>query len=146
MLIKNNLTALMANFLLIIVGLLTIAFSTFLLERNLIRPTDWMVLSGMGLYMGYVPFNSILFDRLLATFKVAGTVGFVIYVADAFGYLGSISVLFIKEFSSIKLSWLDFFLRSAYVISILGSVMIALAMIYFYQKQRRLQISDSAVK
>lgn len=140
MLIKNNTAALMANLFLIITGLLMIAVSTFLFEHNRISAMLWMVLSGTGLYMGYVPFNSILFDRLLATFKVAGTVGFVMYVADAFGYLGSVGVLLVKEFTSMNISWLNFFVRSAYLISIIGSVLIMLAMIYFYQKQKRFQI------
>jgi hypothetical protein len=139
MLIKNNAAALMTNMALIVIGLLMITVSTFLFERGQISPTTWMVFSGMGLYMGYVPFNSILFDRLLATFKIAGTVGFVIYVADAFGYLGSVGVLLIKEFGAVKLSWLNFFVRSAYLISIVGSILVAMSMVYFYRKQKRLQ-------
>jgi hypothetical protein len=142
MLIRNNTAALMTNLLLIIVGFLTVAISTYLFEHKQINPSLWMILTGMGLYMGYVPFNSILFDRLLATFKIAGTVGFVIYVADAFGYLGSISVLLIKEFSVIKISWLNFFVRSAYTISIAGSVLMALSMIYFYRKQKQFRFTD----
>ncbi|GHN01993.1 hypothetical protein WSM22_34820 [Cytophagales bacterium WSM2-2] len=141
-LIKNNEAALLTNLTLIIAGLLLIGGSTFLFEQNHITPLQWMILSGLGLYFGYVPFNSILFDRLLASFKIAGTVGFVMYVCDAFGYLGSVGVLFIKEFSPLKISWLNFFIRSAYAISICGTVLIAASMIYFYQKQRRFQIQN----
>ena len=96
-----------------------------------------MILIGMGLYLGYIPFNSIFFDRLLAAFKYVGTVGFLIYVADAFGYLGSIGVLFFKEFGYASLSWLDFFMSAGYVISGWGSVLIGGSMFYFYWKHKQ---------
>lgn len=136
MLIKNNQTAFMINHLIIFIGMILIGISTFLFERQLLSPPAWMILIGMGLYLGYVPFNSIFFDRMLAAFKYVGTVGFLIYIADAFGYLGSIGVLFFKEFGYAKLSWLDFFLSAGYVISILGSIFIGGSMFYFRWKHK----------
>ena len=91
----------------------------------------------MGLYLGYIPFNSIFFDRLLAAFNYVGTVGFLIYIADAFGYLGSIAVLFYKEFGYANLSWVDFFLFIGYVISFLGIFLIGGSMLYFHWKHKR---------
>ncbi len=137
MLIKNNQLALMINHLMIFVGLILIGVSTFLFQQQLISPPVWMILIGMGLYLGYIPFNSIFFDRLLAAFKYVGTVGFLIYVADAFGYLGSIGVLFFKEFGYASLSWLDFFMSAGYVISGWGSVLIGGSMFYFYWKHKQ---------
>lgn len=137
MLIKNNQLALMINHLMIFVGLILIGVSTFLFQQQLISPPVWMILIGMGLYLGYIPFNSIFFDRLLAAFKYVGTVGFLIYVADAFGYLGSIGVLFFKEFGYASLSWLDFFISAGYVISGWGSVLIGGSMFYFYWKHKQ---------
>ncbi|HCW08273.1 MAG TPA: hypothetical protein DGG95_13005 [Cytophagales bacterium] len=142
MLIRNNFMALMTNLVLIIIGLITIGFSTLLFENGWVSPLTWMSGAGLGLYLGYVPFNSILFDRMLATFKIGGTVGFIMYIADAFGYLGSVGVLFLKEFSLIKISWLVFFIRSGYFISITGSVMMILCAIYFYRKHKRSQMAS----
>ena len=95
-----------------------------------------MILIGLGLYLGYVPFNSIFFDRMIAAFQYAGTVGFIMYVADSFGYLGSVSVLFFKEFGFAKVSWLNFFISSGYFISISGTLLMTGSMIYFHQKYR----------
>jgi hypothetical protein len=134
MIIKNNKLALMINHVIIFLGMILIGLSTFLFEQKIISPPLWMILIGLGLYLGYVPFNSILFDRLLATFKYVGTVGFLIYVADAFGYLGSIGVLLFKEFGYGEVSWLDFFISGGYTISAIGSVLILGSMIYFYWK------------
>ncbi|HYI78858.1 MAG TPA: DUF5690 family protein, partial [Chryseolinea sp.] len=137
MVIKNNKTALMVSHLIIFIGMVMIGVSTFLFQKDLISPPLWMILIGTGLYLGYVPFNSIFFDRLLAAFKYVGTVGFLIYVADAFGYLGSIGVLFFKEFGYAQLSWLEFFFSAGYTISIAGSLLIGASMFYFHWKHKR---------
>jgi hypothetical protein len=134
MLIKNNKLALMVNHVIIIIGMLLIGGATLLFEQGLIDAPLWMILIGVGLYLGYVPFNSIFFDRMIAAFKYVGTVGFIMYIADAFGYLGSISVLFIKEFSYTKLSWVQFFITGGYILSITGAVLIAGSMFYFHRK------------
>jgi hypothetical protein len=134
MLIRNNKTALMVNHLIIIAGMLMIGVGTFLFEQQLIDAPFWMILIGIGLYLGYVPFNSIFFDRLIAAFRYMGTVGFIMYVADAFGYLGSISVLFLKEFSYTQLSWLEFFVTGGYFVSVAGTLLITGSMIYFHRK------------
>ncbi len=134
MFIKNNKVALMINHVVVIAGMLLIGISTFFFEHDVISPTQWMVLIGLGLYLGYVPFNSIFFERLIAAFQYVGTVGFVMYLADSFGYLGSIGVLFFKEFGFAKLSWLNFFISSGYIISIAGSALVLGSMIYFNRK------------
>ncbi len=143
MLIKNNQMALMINHLIIFLGMILIGVSTFLFQNQLISPPLWMILIGMGLYLGYVPFNSIFFDRLLAAFKYVGTVGFLIYVVDAFGYLGSIGVLFFKEFGYSQLSWLEFFFSAGYFISIAGSFLIGGSMLYFHWKHKQRRKNES---
>jgi hypothetical protein len=134
MMIRQNKLALMVNHLIIFFGMILIGSATFLFERNFIDAPSWMILMGTGLYLGYVPFNSVFFDRLIATFQFSGTVGFIMYVADSFGYLGSVGVLFFKEFSSTKISWLQFFIASGYFVSIAGAVLIAGSMFYFHRK------------
>ncbi len=136
MLIKNNKVALMVNHVIIGVGMILIGISNFLFETNLISPSLWMTLVGIGLYLGYIPFNSIFFDRLIAAFKYVGTVGFIMYVADSFGYLGSVAVLFYKEFGQANLSWLDFFLSGGYIMSVVGTILIAGSMLYFHLKHK----------
>jgi hypothetical protein len=137
MFIKNNNTAFIINHIIIITGMILIGVSTFLFEQQFIDAPVWMILIGLGLYLGYVPFNSVFFDRLIATFHYTGTVGFIMYVADAFGYLGNIGVLIFKEFSYAKLSWLQFFISAGYLVSVSGSILIFSSMIYFHLKRTR---------
>jgi MFS family permease len=136
MIIRDNKRALMINHLIILFGMILIGIATLLFQKNLISAPIWMTAMGTGLYLGYVPFNSVFFDRLIATFQFAGTVGFIMYIADSFGYLGSVGVLFFKEFMYSKISWLDFFVLSGFATSIAGSLVIIFSMIYFYQKHK----------
>jgi hypothetical protein len=136
MLIKNNKLALMVNHIIIAFGMLLIGVANYLFQQQIIEPKIWMVLIGLGLYLGYIPFNSIFFDRLIAAYKYTGTVGFIMYVADSFGYLGSVGVLFFKEFGYTKLSWLSFFISGGYFLSITGTILILSSMIYFHYKHK----------
>ncbi len=140
MFIKNNRVALIVNHLLILSGMILVGLSSLLFDTGQISETRWMILLGLGLYLGYVPFNSILFDRLIAAFKYVSTVGFLIYLADAFGYLGSIGVMVYKEFGQASLSWLEFFIGAGYFMSVVGSILIIGSMIYFYFKHRNWEI------
>jgi hypothetical protein len=141
--VKHNKLALMIIHAIMFTGMILIGVSTFLFVQQTITPTTWMTLIGLGLYLGYVPFNSVFFDRLLAAFKYVGTVGFGIYVADAFGYLGSVGVLIFKEFAAAKISWLDFFISSGYIVSVAGSLLIAGSMLYFHVKHRQWEKSSA---
>jgi len=121
MIIKNNRTALLINHMMVLVGMLMVGASTYAFQRELISPPIWMTLVGMGLYFGYIQFNSIFFDRLLAAFRYAGTVAFLINLADSFGYVGSVGVLLYKYFGHSNLSWLNFFISSGYVVAVAGT-------------------------
>lgn len=135
-LIKNNQVALYVNHLIVIGGILLVGSSAFLFEQKLISPSVWMILAGFGLYLGYIPFNSIFFDRLIAAFKYVSNVGFVIYLADAFGYLGSVGVMFFKEFGYANMSWLNFFIKGSYVLTFAGSMLMIGALVYFKKKNK----------
>jgi MFS family permease len=142
MLIKNNKLALMVNHLIIAFGMILIGIANLMFEANLIGPVLWMTLVGVGLYLGYIPFNSIFFDRLIAAFKYVSTVGFIMYVADSFGYLGSVAVLFYKNFFQKSLSWLSFFITGGYIISIVGTLLILGSMLYFHRKYQKWKLQN----
>lgn len=137
MVIRNNRKALIINHLMVIFGMILTGISTLLFEKGLISSPVWMTFVGMGLYFGYIQFNSIFFDRLLAAFKYAGTVAFLINLADSCGYVGSVSVLFYKNFGHANLSWLEFFISVGYVLSIAGTISMAASLYYFTRKHSR---------
>ncbi len=142
-LIRNNRVALQVIHLLILAGTLLVGIATYAFQQGLIDAPMWMTLNGLGLYLGYIPFNSSFFDRLLAAFRVTGTVGFVMYLADSIGYLGSVGVLLYKTFGHRSLSWLEFFTGGAYFLSVFGSLLVLGSMWYFQKKHREHQLAGS---
>ncbi len=128
-LIKNNYKAFRLCHFLIMAGILLAAVSTFCFNAGLIPPFTWMLLSTTGLYLAYLPFNCVYFERMIATYRINGNIGFVMYIADAFGYLGTVSVLLIKEFIPIKYSWVNFFSFLFYTAAILGVLLIIISLI-----------------
>jgi hypothetical protein len=114
-LIKNNYRAFQLNNIIIIGGFALAAGTTIVYHLHWISPVTWIVGASTGLYFGYVPYNCFYFERMLAAYKVPGNVGFLIYIADAFGYLGTVVVLLVKEFVKIKYTWVDFFTGMFYI-------------------------------
>ncbi|WP_113663061.1 DUF5690 family protein [Pedobacter nanyangensis] len=137
-LIKNNFTALKTAHYFILMGFALAATCTLLFKWGQLGPIAWMTLVGLGLYMVYIPFNAIFFDRLISTFKYASNVGFLIYIADAFGYVGSIGVLFSKEIFKIQLNWVTFFSSSVMILSVIGVLLTIYSLYYFSRKYRKL--------
>ena len=56
------------------------------------------------------------------------------YVADSFGYLGSIGILLFKNFGAEKMSYSNFFIQSVYIVSGIGIVFMFFSMVYFNRK------------
>ncbi|GAA5040022.1 hypothetical protein GCM10011506_40020 [Marivirga lumbricoides] len=139
--IKDNLKALLTYHGILLIGTFSIGIATFLLQTQIIDPFSWMVISGFGLYICYVPFNALFFDRFIAAFRIKGNAGFLIYVADAFGYLGSMGVLLYKNFGIHKISWLQFFINGAYLLSILGILSVIISFFNLKKKHDRTKIN-----
>ena len=133
-LVKNNIRAFMINHFIIIAGYALALISTLLFLAQYISPVIWMTMIGTGLYLSYVPFNALYFERMIATYKVKSNIGFIMYMADAFGYLGSVLVLFLKEFIGVKLSWTNFFTDAVLIISVIGIAGTFVAAFYFRRK------------
>ncbi len=129
-LVKSNKRSFDLIFILMIGGMASIGISTMAYQAGVIGPTTWMVTIGLGLYLGYVPYGCMLFDNLLSMTHFIGTAAFMIYLSDAFGYVGSVGIMLYKTFGQSGLSWLDFFIQFSYITSIVcgGSLVFS----YFY--------------
>ncbi len=136
MLIKNNLTAFIVNHVLIIAGFLMVGLATWMFESSMIDPNTWMILTGVGGYMGYIPFNCLLFERLIATFKYVSNAGFLIYLADAFGYTAAIGIMLYKDSFALQGSWTEFFSDASWIMMIVGTILTIASLVYFIQKNR----------
>jgi hypothetical protein len=120
--VKDNRKAVAFNIGFVALGFVLLGASTLAYQLQVLPPVWWMILAGAGLYMGYTPFNAMLFDRMIAATGKIGTAGFLIYVADSFGYIGSISLLLVKSFAKLDIEWGQFLAGGAYIACGLGLI------------------------
>lgn len=135
--IQNNFIAFSWLHILVIAGFVISIISTVLYSYHHINIFTWMVIATTGLYMGYVAKNCLYYERMIATFKINGNVGFVMYIADAFGYLGTVVVLLLKEFVTLNMHWETFFKWVFYIASSLGIILIIFTLSGFIKKFNR---------
>ncbi|MFV0249102.1 MAG: DUF5690 family protein [Tenacibaculum sp.] len=133
-LIRKNLKAFNTGMWFTIMSAILMLFSTLLFEKGIISPISWTISTGIGIYLPYILYHCLLFERLIALLNYKGNVGFLFYLADALGYLGSVIVLFLKEIIGFKQSWDNFFVSLNSKIPILIIFLSALTMIYFNKK------------
>ncbi|MEW6994735.1 DUF5690 family protein [Colwelliaceae bacterium MEBiC 14330] len=129
--IKNNTAAFLANHGFILLGCVLMSVSTYGFEQNWLSGKAWMVWLGAGLYIAYIPYNCILFDRMISAVGSTANAGFLIYLADSAGYLGSVSILLYRTFASPDISWLSFFIQLCYLVALLGGALVVASMAYF---------------
>jgi hypothetical protein len=132
--VKDHKKAFCLNHLMIFVGCFLILASTISFQNHLINSFFWSVFMGIGLYMAYVPYNGMLFDRLLAVLKEKGNVGFLFYLADFSGYLATVFILIYQNFRNQKTSWLGFLLGLSQILPIFCIVSITISFFYFNWK------------
>ncbi|SFJ52765.1 hypothetical protein SAMN03159338_1669 [Sphingomonas sp. NFR04] len=131
MLIRDNLRALLAMHGLILLGALCLGGSTLAFQAGLLAPLPWMTVAGAGLYLAYTPFNAMLFDRMIAAIGTAANAGFLIYIADASGYVGSVALLLVHALGTPEVRWLPFFITCCYASALAVGGLTLLSALHF---------------
>ncbi len=130
-LVRSNRKAFYANFFLIGAGGLLVLITTWLFVHQNLNPAVWMISIGFGMYLAYIFYHTMLFERWIALFRVKSNIGFLMYICDSFGYLASVAILIYKNFYFRDMSWLDFFIDVSIAMGIITVVLSILAGIYF---------------
>ena len=125
---------------LLLLGAIIIGTATVLYQTNVLSPIYWLIAVGFGAYIAYSMCNSLYFERMLASFKHAGTVGFLITLADYYAYFGSIGVLFYKNYFQKNTSNVEFFIYLSYGLSFVYFMLVLFSIIYFNRKKRLAKI------
>jgi MFS family permease len=144
--VRDNLKALMLVHGMIFFGAALLAGSTLAQTLGWIDPVTWMVLSGAGLYMAYIPYNAVLFDRMIAVTRDVGNVGFLIYLSDASGYAGSIGLMLLRDFGSLHPDWLGFFRSTAYLTAAACAICAVLSARHFLKMRPPAEPQSTAVR
>ena len=92
-----------------------------------------MVLLGLGLYLPYVAVHATLFERLIAVTKNPGNLGFLLYLSDAFGYLGYVGIMILKLTAPPKVAFFEFFQTIAGIALTLAFASLVAARLVFHR-------------
>ena len=91
----------------------------------------FLVLLGLGLYVPYVVVHTTVFERLVAMTRDRGNIGYLMYLADSFGYLGYVAVVFGRGAVQSVGSLLDLFVMVAWTVSLGGLLCFSCAGLWF---------------
>ncbi|QDU89534.1 hypothetical protein Pla175_29260 [Pirellulimonas nuda] len=130
-LIPDNRTAFFTAIYTILAGFVVIGLVTLLYLGGGVDGFTYMVVVGIGAYVPYVAFHTTLFERMIALFRDRANLGYLMYLADAFGYLGYVLVLLAKDVASFEANYLRLLIGASLAVSLASLVMMGLAYFYF---------------
>lgn len=141
--IRDHWRALGTYLVIILAGTTLVGASSALFRAGSVSASWWIALTGLGVYLAYVPFNSILFDRLLTATRRVGTASFLIYVADASGYAATVALYLGRLFGLKGVSWTQLTMMLASGLAWVSPVLLALAWIGLKRQRQAGQPSVS---
>ena len=94
----------------------------------------FMVIVGLGTYIPYVAYHTTVFERLIAAFRERGNIGYLMYLADATGYLGYVCVMLAKNFMPGDLDFLELFKTTSTAIGVLAVAMTAFLIAHYARR------------
>ena len=136
-LVKNNLKALSILFGLIITGMIAMSVISFGQKTFQLSPITWLFAQSLCLYIAYLTFQTIFFDRFIACFRIKGNVGFFIVMTDFLGYTGTVLVLILKEFLHPDIDWAGFYNQFAGYVGLFCCATFICSFVYLHQRHRK---------
>lgn len=103
-------------------GLGLVAGALLLQARGDVAAFGFMVLVGLGLYLPYVVVHTTVFERMIALRRDRGNLGYLMYLADATGYLGYVAVMLFNHRIGQVGNFVEFFVTASWVVVALGIV------------------------
>lgn len=134
---RSNIKALLWLMTLVIAGCLTMTYVSYHYETLDLEPVTWLFIESLSLYIAYLTFQTIFFDRFIACFRIKGNVGFFIAMIDFIGYLGTVTLLSTKEFLDINIEWFALFNHIACAVGAVCTVLFTVAGILIYRKYNK---------
>lgn len=132
--ITSNLAAMRTMVGMMCVAFALVASAALAQAAGGLTPMAFMVACGVGLYVPYVAFHTTIFERLIAASKHPGNLGFLMYFADAIGYLGYSAVLILRSRVPDPAVVLPSF-RWVLILGAGSSIVALVAAIVYFQKQ-----------
>ena len=129
--LRDNRRAFFTRLGLAIGGAALVGLALVGLQAGWLSPFAFIVLHGLGLYLPYIAVHTTIFERLIAMTRDRANLGYLICLADAFGYLGYVGVLFVRRIVQATPDMLPFFLTLSWCISV-ACVLLLVPCWYFF--------------
>lgn len=127
--IKDNKIAFYSTFWITLLGGILLILTSISFYLKIINGTLWMIITGFSMYLPYIAFHSLFFERWIAYFKYKSNTGYLMSMADTAGYLGSTFILLIKSFATPDITWSLYF---TYIGLIIGIILIVITISNYY--------------
>ena len=134
--VRNNLIGFRLTNLILISGMFITGLATFLFQHALIDGFYWMLLIGLGMFLSYTILQSVVFERMIALFRMKANAGFFVYICESIGYLGSAALLLYKEFFMKSMSWAKVLMQFSYLQFGVGIILLVTGNIYFERRRK----------
>lgn len=134
--VKSNIKALMTLLGLVTISTLVMSYVSMNHQALNLNPIVWLFTQSLSLYIAYLTFQTIFFDRFIACFKIKGNVGYFIAMIDFIGYSGTVIVLFSKELFQVNTNWFELYNAMSATVGIASSVLFVLAGILLLKRHK----------
>lgn len=128
--IRSNRRAFFASLGICAMGFAVLGLAVLMLTLDALSPLAFMVLSGVGLYVPYVAFHTTVFERLISVSRQRANIGYLMYIADAFGYLGYVAVMVARNLFEGSGGFLRLYIVTALVVA--GGCTVAIILVGRY--------------
>lgn len=132
--IRDNRSALLSALGLVGIGFVVVLSSLFGHSQGWLNPFPFMVLMGFGLYVPYIAFHTTIFERFIAAFRERGNIGYLMYLADATGYLGYVGVMLMRNSGSVSGNFLGLFVNASTFIALASIVVTLMLIVHYYHR------------
>lgn len=140
-LIRKNIAVLISMLAVVVAANVSMAYISLNYESLNLSPVVWLFAQSLPLYIAYLAFQSVFFDRFIACFKIKGNVGYFIALIDFVGYVGTVTLLFTKELLNINIDWFVAYNKMSAIVGVISAVSFSLVIVYiiiYYKREKSL--------
>lgn len=118
---RNNFNVIIGLLLMVVVSCIFMSYISYNYEILQLSTVAWLFVQSLTLYISYLAFQTIFFERFIACFKIKGNVGFFIAIIDFIGYAGTVLFLLGKGLldRGTDTDWFAFYNNIAFFVSLL---------------------------
>jgi hypothetical protein len=136
--VRDNVKGFRLTNLILFISICLMGSGTFLFQQGLVSGFLWMLLVGVGTFLAYTVLQTVIFERMIALFRIKANAGFFVYICESIGYMGSAALLLYKEFFMKEMNWSAVLMQFTYIQFFLGFLLLLAANVFFerYRQQK----------